>query len=560
MYNDTPVRIGLVLTDAQLFASRLLPDGQRRVAQTALPTTSRVSATPEAAERAAAQADLAAAITDVLHSLFPVGDPQKGARLDVVLCSLRPLWRMRQAERPGVALVTSAGLSDGLHAGAFQCADEAADGTRDVHSPAFLWVGDAPEIMPQSMRLDALCPASHVLSTPLRLAADGQVVQDASAQDIAALQHSLQDRRLTSTAVVLLHSPQNPQPEHDLAMSLQQADIWAVPSARLLPARRGAGDERLRTRAAVLSAALSPGAFAELQGLQAGVDPACSPRWFVLRSDGSCGPAARVPAWQQLLAPLAAGLVGAARQAESDRYLCWLSVGDAPQAATTRGSPEQAPDLALAALCSRDAAGRPSIHAASCLGIPCDVPALGARIVEGAVDCDALFESLAAPFWGPSHAPSTDSIPPASDDDGSLALSRVPVLRMDWVDAALWGTLRARAVCEASRSLFTDASGAQQSGLLATTLQHLQDELTADLAAASATSSGMPSEVEWTAELRYRGQASVLSLRGIGPGGPAATPATDLVVRFVAEHQRIYGFSRPECPVELVQLNLRVRL
>lgn len=594
MDHDPPVRVGLLLTDACLFAARLLPDGQRRLAQALLPATSRFSPTASAAQKATAQADLASAMTQVLHSLFPADDPQKRARLDLVLCNVRALHRLHRHDLPGVALVPSTGLEDALQASLCSPAPmprtSPADGTRDVQDPAFLWVGDAAEILPQCSGLDALCPPSQVLSTPLRLTADGQVLQDASDQDIAMLCQTLKDRSLSSAAVVLLHSPRNPQPERDLALSLRSAGIVGVASADGLTARRGAEDERLRTRAAVLSAALSPGCLADLQGLQAGVDPTHSPRWFVLRSDGSCGPVEQVPAWQQLLAPLAAGLLGAARQAEhvsmeSDRFLCWLSQVAGPQESTASGSPptstsnqdEQEAPLALAAVCSRNRAGGPhshAPHAASCLGIPCDVPALAARIVAGATDGDSALQELAAPYGAVLHGTSSDSASPAGAGAGAVAVERsvamppmsplpaLPVLRMDFADAALWGTLRSRAIFEATRSLFTEASGAQQSGLLAKTLQHLQSGLFAFLApaVAAATHGGVPSDAEWSAELRYRGQAGVLTLRGIGPGGPAATPASDLVVRFVSEHQRVYGFSRPECPVELVQLSLRVRL
>lgn len=588
MDHDTPVRVGLLLTDACLFAARLLPDGQRRLAQAPLPATSCLSPTASATEKATAQADLAAAMTHVLHSLFPADDPQKRARLDLVLCNVRALHRLHRRDLPGVALVTSAGLEDALQASLCSPAPiprtSPADGTRDVHDPAFLWVGDATEILPQWSGLDALCPPSQVLSTPLRLTADGQVLHRAAQADIAALYQTLKDRSLSTAAVVLLHSLRNPPPEQDLVLSLRSAGIVGVASADGLTARRGAEDERLRTRAAVLSAALSPGCLADLQGLQAGVDPMHSPRWFALRSDGSCGPVEHVPAWQQLLAPLAAGLLGAARQAdhvsmESDRFLCWLSQLDGPQESTASGSPptsttnqdEQETPLALAAVCSRNRASGPQSHtphAASCLGIPCDVPALAARIVAGATDGDSTLQELAAPYGAVLHGTSSDSASPAGAGAGAVAVERsvamptLPVLRMDFADAALWGTLRSRAVFEATQSLFTEASGAQQSGLLAKTLQHLQSGLAAFLSpsVAAATHGGVPSDAEWSAELRYRGQAGVLTLRGIGPGGPAATAASDLVVRFVSEHQRVYGFSRPECPVELVQLSLRVRL
>lgn len=590
MDHDTPVRVGLLLTDACLFAARLLPDGQRRLAQALLPATSRFSPTASAAQKATAQADLAAAMTHVLHSLFPADDPQKRARLDLVLCNVRALHRLHRHDLPGVALVTSTGLEDALQASLCSPAPtpqtRPADGTRDVQDPAFLWVGDATEILPQCSGLDALCPPSQVLSTPLRLTADGQVLHRAAHADIATLCQTLKDRSLSTAAVVLLHSPRNPQPEQDLVLSLRSAGIVGVASADGLTAGRGAEDERLRTRAAVLSAALSPGCLADLQGLQAGVDPTHSPRWLVLRSDGSCGPVEHVPAWQQLLAPLAAGLLGAARQAdhvpmESDRFLCWLSQLAGPQESTASGSPptstsnqgEQEAPLALAAVCSRNRAGGPhshAPHAASCLGIPCDVPALAARIVAGATDGDSALQELATPYGAVLHGTSSDSALSAGAGAGagavaverSVAMPTLPVLRLDFADAALWGTLRSRAVFEATQSLFTEASGAQQSGLLAKTLQHLQSGLFAFLppSVAAATHGGLPSDAEWSAELRYRGQAGVLTLRGIGPGGPAATPESDLVVRFVSEHQRVYGFSRPECPVELVQLSLRVRL
>jgi hypothetical protein len=330
-----------------------------------------------------------------------------------------------------------------------------------------------------------------------------------------------------------------------------------VPSATQLDLQRGGGDERLRTRATVLSAALGPAAAADLQGLRAGISTGRPTRWLLLRGDGRFAPAEQLPAWQQLLSPVAAGLLGAARRVESGsaRFACLLSDQVAASVGAAVTAPPWASAFALAALCSVEEPGWPTPHAARCLGIPCELPALSAELHPEQDSARTALGRMAMAYGlrlGPPGEPPATVAPSA----------RLPLLQSPWGGALALAALRARAVHERVMPLFVEASGAQQSGQVAACLQSLLDELLATAGSGSATGSATLAalDAEWTAELRYQGQAGTLSLRGIGTGGPAGSAASDLVVRFVAEHARVYGFSLPECPVELVQLRLRAPL
>jgi N-methylhydantoinase A len=55
------------------------------------------------------------------------------------------------------------------------------------------------------------------------------------------------------------------------------------------------------------------------------------------------------------------------------------------------------------------------------------------------------------------------------------------------------------------------------------------------------------------ADLRYRGQSFELT---VDAGGLASTPAADLGERFLAAHQRRYGYRMQDEPVELVSLRV----
>jgi N-methylhydantoinase A len=120
-----------------------------------------------------------------------------------------------------------------------------------------------------------------------------------------------------------------------------------------------------------------------------------------------------------------------------------------------------------------------------------------------------------------------------------------------------YGALAAPVLRERSRLLRCEASGAQQRGVLEVTLRSLTDELRRDLVAEGRQERGHPLGLQWSADLRYAGQAHTLTLPGLGEGGPAPDGATDLVVRFHQEHARRYGFTLGERPVELEQVRVR---
>jgi N-methylhydantoinase A/oxoprolinase/acetone carboxylase beta subunit len=109
--------------------------------------------------------------------------------------------------------------------------------------------------------------------------------------------------------------------------------------------------------------------------------------------------------------------------------------------------------------------------------------------------------------------------------------------------------------------LSVEASSAQQTGQIVTTLQALVSRLRDDLTREGYLPCEYPPTLEWLAEMRYHGQQGpALILPGIGDGGPAVGGETDLVVRFCVEHQRRYGFLLAECPVEIVALRVRFTL
>lgn len=554
MHQDPSVRVGLLLSDDCLLASRLLRDGQPRVAHVALD-----AARPQ-------HHALATAMAQVLTALFPKGEGLNQALLDLCLVNLRPLLRLRRGELPQVALLASDGVQDALHASLRAASPSGQIAAGDTHSPAFVWGGDAPELFP-ACSLDALCPASHVVPVPLRQGADGQIVQALTASAQAQLLASLRALSVPAAALVLLHSPRAPQLEVDLAQALQQAGPRVVPSSALLGLQRGAGDERLRTRAAVLSAAVSAADWADRRGLHAGLPAGQAARWLSVRSDGTVGPAEQVPSWQQLIAPISAALLGGARQAAqqtgSGRFLCLVS--DEGIVSGTAVQPALEPRFALAALCAVEQTGRPTVHSARCLDIPCDLPALSAALCDGRSAALSTTQRMAA-LYGYQVPVAADTAPAVAETRAQPGASALPLVLLSWADALSQATLRARALRERSVPLFIEASGAQQSGLVAAHLQRMHD------VQSSPDSQQIPglgqsgrllaagTESEWTADLRYRGQLGMLSLRGIGSGGPAGSAASDLVVRFVAEHQRVYGFSLPECPVELVQLRMRTSM
>lgn len=125
---------------------------------------------------------------------------------------------------------------------------------------------------------------------------------------------------------------------------------------------------------------------------------------------------------------------------------------------------------------------------------------------------------------------------------------------------AAYGALCAPVVRERQQVLHTEASGAQQKGLLAATLRTLTDGLRGDLAREQKPASDPLPGFMWSADLRYAGQSHALTLLGIGDGEPAQDVASDLVVRFHQEHHRRYGFTIAERTIELVGVRVWAQL
>lgn len=502
-----------------------------------------------------------AATADLLRGAKP-------SRLELVLTSERPRQALLRGELPPVSLLCTAGVHEALHAALSpqRHGKASASAGRSPLDPCFPWVGDAGELWPSHADLSALCPLSQLIPVDERLAADGSVVKELSRKTAA----SLVQRAVSvgaPAAVVLLHSPRNPTHETRLAAALHGAGLCAIASHAELPAHRGGLDERLRLRAAVVSAALAPGWQADLAAVRAALAEALPSglpvRLFAPRPDGAIAPVERVPLWKLLLSPLAAVLRGAAlSQPEgTDGRFALL---------TETGPDSDAESLYLAAICQPETPVWQPGSSALCLGIPSELP--GASVVVGdSAQATASRLGLLALSQGFAIAEDRDAAT-TTDGPAPLGLMTLPQKRLPTGQAMASGALTAPIRDELIQLLCAEASGAQESGLLSATLRRLQTTgATPGSETATAptepsispkrepTDCGQSPAAGWTADLRYQGQICALSLRGVGTGGPAASAATDLVVRFVAEHERVYGFSLPQCPVELLQVRLTSR-
>lgn len=506
-----------------------------------------------------------AATTDLLRGAKP-------PRLELVLLSERPRQALLRGELPPVSLLCTAGVHEALHAALSpqRHSQVSAGAGRSPLHPCFPWVGDAAELWPSHADLSALCPQSQLIPVAERLAADGTVIKELSREAKASLVQ--QAMRLGApAAVVLLHSPRNPTHETGLTAALHAAGLCAIASHAELPAHRGGLDERLRLRAAVVSAALAPGWQADLAAVRAALAEALPSglpvRLFALRPDGAIAPVERVPLWKLLLSPLAAVLRGAA--------LSQPEGSDGRFGLLTEPEPASKPDsdaesLHLAAICQPETPVWQPGSSTLCLGIPSELP--GASVVVGdSAQVAASRLGLLALSQGFSLAEDRDA-ETTTDEPAALGLVPLQKKRLPTGQAMASGALTAPIRDELIQLLCAEASGAQESGLLSATLRRLQ---TTGAAPGSETATapaeprispksepadcGQSPTAGWTADLRYQGQLSALSLRGVGTGGPAASAATDLVVRFVAEHERVYGFSLPQCPVELLQVRLTSR-
>ena len=128
-----------------------------------------------------------------------------------------------------------------------------------------------------------------------------------------------------------------------------------------------------------------------------------------------------------------------------------------------------------------------------------------------------------------------------------LGIGQVLVPRHAGVLSAV-GIVTAPEVIERGQGLLA-ALDEEASDSVRATATTLETQATADLQAAG----GALTELTWAADVRYRGQAHELRVAFDLP-----TPDA-IMVAFHAAHEREYGFSTPERPVELVALRCRAQ-
>ena len=128
-----------------------------------------------------------------------------------------------------------------------------------------------------------------------------------------------------------------------------------------------------------------------------------------------------------------------------------------------------------------------------------------------------------------------------------LGIDQVLVPRHAGVLSAV-GIATAPEVIERGQGLLTTL-GPEASSTVGETAGALEEQARADLQAAG----GTLTELTWAADVRYRGQAHELRVS-------IDRPAPDTIATaFHAAHEREYGFSTPERPVELVALRCRAQ-
>ena len=599
----SPVRIGLDLGSHLTTVLVQLPHGGLGVEQ--LPA----AAAPDLTARC--QAALVAALR-----LATGGETGERPELEVTYASVATTQALLQGPPPRVVLLTTAGFTDVLRIGrqtspALRAAPPVLDegGTRAaVGLPAL-----APPGPGEGGSAAAGLPA-HCLAVPERLAADGAVVQPLTDEALAALREQAGGLGAQAAAVMLLHSSQEPRHEQQVAQELGELGLPLALSSEVLPG----ADEVARAAAAVLAAAGAVAQTAEAAALHAALPRPGRVRR--VQGDGAarCEPPPLRGLLSDVAAGLV-GAHKAAVALETARCLS-LGVGDSLSVAahhdgvlalTSRaqlaGLPLGVPTLAAAlrplgcesrfqlasdarwvhadsepdgpAVSLAEAAlltRRLSGSVAGAAGLPeaqRRLAALGQRL-------QATAEAAATALLAAAAAQLVDAVWAVSVERGQdpadfplLAYGRAGGLFAAEVAAQLgmrsvvippaaglltaYGALCAPVLRERSRLLRCEASGAQQRGALEATLRALTDELRRDLVAEGRLERGHPTGLQWSADLRYAGQARTLTLVGIGEGGPAPDGATDLVVRFHQEHERRYGFTLGERPVELEQVRVR---
>ncbi len=521
-----PLRIALDLSDDSLTALLLRPDGHLRHLRTEFP--------PGAALETVFSR-LCAALLPPEHERQASGSPT-----ETILSSSRPISALHRGVR--IALIITEGFEDMLL-------------LEDAHN-------STPSILP-GLRFAELCPRELCLPIKERLGADGNVILPLTSEALTELCQRVTELKVAAVAVVLLHSYQNDAHERTVAEAL--APLGLPVSLSSCVAR--VPDERLRARATVLDACLAPSLREELSALRA----AGLSRVLCADAAGDIVPAAQLMPLRRLLSTAAIGLCGVQRLLSHNGMRRCLVLGIDKRSAAV-------------ALCDPAL----ELDAGSQLGLELGIdlrteePAQELRLLplpDGVEDGDALqeqlLEALLAITIERGHDPGDyplicyGRIKPALAAALAERLGTQSVLILPTPSLVVaYGSLCAPLVCQRRELLFVEASSAQQTGQVAATLHALTERLRTDLKREGYLSSDHLSGGEWLAELRYQsqgagqsiGQLPALYLIGLGDGSPAVSGATDLVVRFCAEHQRRYGYTLPECPVELVALRVRVTI
>jgi N-methylhydantoinase A/oxoprolinase/acetone carboxylase beta subunit len=516
-----PIRIGLDLGEHGLRALVLRPDGELRSAQL-------VRQPGES---------LGGLCSEALGQLGPLGRRSshsggvvgRAAPLELVLASRRPWLALHRGVR--VALLVTAGFED-----LPQLIDRAAEASGLRPSPLL------------AQPLAVLCPPERCLGVAERLGADGAIVEPLTAAGLSALVAAVAALDVAAVAVVLLHSYQNDAHERTVAAAL--APLGLPVSLSSVIARFP--DERLRTTATILDAA-----FAATVGQDsAAAVGASGGRLLRIEATGCAVPATYSLPLRSGLSSVSAGLVGARHLLSSSGLSRFVAIAVDPELSVVALCD---PLLRAAASPRLSALGEPAVELALLPGhSPQEHPdsAAVAQLAAAvrAITIDRGHDPADYPLvcYG-SGAPTivTELAAQLAIAPESLTLLPAPA----WV--AAFGALCAPLVCEQSELLLVEASSAQQTGQVAATLHALSSRLRSELRREGLVASDYLPGQQWRAELRYRGQRQTLSLAGQGDGGPAVSGASDLVVRFCAEHQRRYGFALAECPVELFSLQSR---
>lgn len=572
----------------------------------------RLRAAPDAPLAERCQAALVAALRLATSSGW-----QEPQQLEVTYASAATTQALLYRQLPRVVLLATEGFTDVLRIG--RQAEPAA--LRRDGVPADPLQG-LPADLPdeRSDELLALWSEPGCLPVPERLAPDGAILKPLAPEALAALHDKARSLKADAYAVVLLHSPRNGQHEQQVALALAELGLPCALSSAVLPG----AFEFERASAAVLSAAAAvaqsaesralhdalphPGRVRQVQGDgSARRDP---PPLHGLLSDVASGLVGAHKAAATFAVPrcltlgvgrlvsAAAHLDGALELTRGAR-LAGLPLGVPVVAAALRavgaetwlhrtgsGQPLQraavAPQAAAARLWDAAAIAEqtwvPPHHAAELelpqarhrltelgaqLGLSVQAAAAAVLATVTAQLVDAVWAVSVQRGIDPSELPLLGYGPAAgvvaAEVAAQLGISTVLMPPAAGCLAA-YGALSAPVLRERACYLGLEASGAQQRGMVEAVLRTLTEELRDDLLGEGQLEGTPLMGLHWSADLRYAGQAHCLTLTGIGEGGPAQDATTDMVVRFHQEHERRYGFTIGERPVEIELIRVRAGL